>query len=68
MYRTFTSVFFLALVAIGYKELENCYSLFMVIKPYLLVVSLFLLYAFSYCKQVNEYVVKNIDEVNNKEQ
>ena len=31
-------------------------------------VTLFLLYAFSYCKQVNEYVVKNIDEVNNKEQ
>lgn len=68
MYRTFTSVFLLALAAAGYKELEGCWTFLMTIKPYLLTVSLFLLYAFSYCKQVNDYVVKNIDEVNTIEQ
>ena len=64
MYRTFVAVFFLAFVAIGCKELEGCWAFFPKIEPFILLLALLLLFVFSYIKQTNEYVIKNIDEVN----
>lgn len=65
MYRSFASLFLLSLSAVIYKCIcdkcqwmnENGY--------WIVLILLFLLFMFSYRKQVNEYVIKNIDEVIN---
>lgn len=67
MYRSFASLFLLSLLAVLYKRV-CCNSLWMCENGYWIVlILLFLLFVFSYRKQVNDYVVKNIDEVINVE-
>lgn len=63
MYRSFASVFLLSLIAVLYEMLCQCCSWVHDNGYWVILVLLFLLYLFSYKKQVNEYVVKNIDEV-----
>ena len=67
MYRCFAGVFVLSLVALGYKHLRECCPCLIKIEVLILLVLLALLYVFSYCKQINDYVIKNIDEVNNQQ-
>lgn len=62
-YRAMASVFFLAMVAWGYKKLALMISWLDDYSLILLILLLMLLFAFSYRKQVKDYVVKNIDEV-----
>ena len=66
VYRAFVSVFFVSLIAYGIQKLlPNCtflqdYGL------WILLSLMFLLFLLSYRKQVNEYVIKHIDEVQNQ--
>lgn len=63
MYRAFASLFLLSLLAVLYKVIcENC-SWMQSNGYWIVLILLFLLYIFSYRKQVNDYVIKNIDEV-----
>lgn len=63
MYRAFASLFLLSLLAV-LSKLICCNCPWMQNNGYWIVlILLFLLYIFSYRKQVNDYVVKNIDEV-----
>lgn len=65
MYRAFISVFFISLNAYAIQRiLPKCVFL-QNNGIWILIVSLLMLFLFSYRKQVNEYVVKNIDEVEN---
>lgn len=65
MYRSFASLFLLALLAVFYKWMCcNC-SWICDNGYWIVLILLFFLFLFSYRKQVNEYVVKNIDEVIN---
>lgn len=66
MYRCMAAVFVLALIAIGYYHLRIICPCVAHIEIPVLISLLALLYIFSYKKQINDYVVKNIDEVNNK--
>lgn len=63
MYRSFASLFLLSLLAILYKVLCGFCPWIKVNGYWIVLVLLFCLYIFSYRKQVNDYVVKNIDEV-----
>lgn len=67
MYRSFASVFLISLIAyIVQKNLSECDFL----KNHglwILMLLLVILYMFSYRKQINDYVVKNIDEVEQEE-
>lgn len=66
MYRAFASLFLISLLAGLYKLIcENC-SWMQSNGYWIVLVLLFLLYIFSYRKQVNDYVVINIDEVMNE--
>lgn len=62
-YRSFTAVFILSVLALGYYYIQSsCH--FVAEYGYVFVIILVtLLFFFSYRKQVNDYVVKNIDEV-----
>jgi len=63
MYRAFVSVFFISLIAyIMQLILSECVFL-QKNGFWILMILLFVLFLFSYRKQVNDYVVKNIDEV-----
>lgn len=64
MYRSLAGAFVIALVAIGYYKLRLLCPFFIKVELPVLVLLLALLYIFSYRKQINDYVVKNIDEVN----
>lgn len=65
MYRSLAGAFVLALLAVGYSKIRYCNVCLHDIELPVLILLLALLYIFSYRKQINEYVVKNIDEVNN---
>lgn len=66
MYRSFASVFLLSLFSVFYKFVCDKCEWINNNGYWIILVLLFLLFLFSYRKQVNDYVVKNIDEVNNK--
>lgn len=66
MYRSLAGVFILSFLAWGYHFLRTICSWLSYIEIPLLLLLLACLYIFSYRKQINDYVVKNIDEVNNK--
>lgn len=63
MYRAFVSVFFVSLIAFGIQKLLPYCTFLQDYGLWILLSLMFLLFLFSYRKQVNEYVVKNIDEV-----
>lgn len=63
MYRSFASLFLLSLFAAFYKLICGNCSWMQSNGYWIVLILLFLLYIFSYRKQVNDYVVKNIDEV-----
>ena len=63
-FRAFTAVFVLALFAVAYSSIQELCPIAKEYGYILILFLLFLLFIFSYRKQVNEYVVKNIDEVN----
>lgn len=64
LFRAFTAVFVLALLAVAYHSIQSVWP-YAQKYGYIVILSLlFLLFIFSYRKQVNDYVVKNIDEVN----
>lgn len=64
MYRAMVGTFALSLLAMAYHTFRlYCDALTWIDKP-LLILLLLLLYVFSYRKQINDYVVKNIEEVN----
>lgn len=63
MYRSFISVFLVALICGFYKILAQEVKWFDTNCWWIALSLLLLLFIFSYRKQVNEYVVKNIDEV-----
>lgn len=65
MFRAFTSVFLISLCAYGLMRLSTKWIWLAQNGIWMLLVTLLVLFAFSYRKQINEYVVKNIDEVNN---
>lgn len=65
--RAFTAVFVLALFAVTYRSIQELCPIAKEYGYILILFLLFLLFIFSYRKQVNEYVVKNIDEVNQPE-
>lgn len=66
MYRAFVSVFFVSLVAYGIQKILPKSTFLQDYGLCILLSSLFLLFLFSYRKQVNKYVVKSIDEVQHK--
>lgn len=62
-FRALAAVFLLALLAILYKWLQSVCP-FMMDYGFIIIIALLLvLFVASYRKQVNDYVVKNIDEV-----
>ena len=63
MYRAFVSVFFVSLIAYGIQKLLPYCTFLQNYGLWILLSLMFLLFLLSYRKQVNEYVVKNIDEV-----
>lgn len=67
MYRCFAGVFVLAFIAILYSFVRPLWAWLSVVEVPMLMLLLALLYIFSYRKQINEYVVKNIDEVNGRQ-
>lgn len=67
MYRCIAGVFILSLFALGYYRLRILWAWLEYIEIPILLFLLALLYIFSYIKQINDYVVKHIDEVNNRE-
>jgi hypothetical protein len=66
MYRAFISVFFVSLIAYGIQKILPESTFLQDYGLWILLSSLFLLFLFSYRKQVNKYVVKSIDEVQHK--
>ena len=63
-FRAFIAVFLLSLFSVAYRSIQ---ALCPIAKEYgyiVIIILILLLFIFSYRKQVNEYVVKNIDEVN----
>lgn len=68
MYRSFASLFFLSLLAFLYKLICESCSWLQSNGNWIVLILLFLLYLFSYRKQVNDYVVTNIDEVMEEKQ
>lgn len=66
MYRSFLSVFFISLIAYGVQKILSKCAFIQRYDLWILLSLLFLLFLFSYRKQVNNYVVKNIDEVQKK--
>lgn len=67
MYRCFAAVFFLSTLAYIYFQLRTMWAWLNYIEMPVLLLLLATLYVFSYRKQINDYVVKHIDEVNSKE-
>ena len=65
MFRAFSSVFVISLCGYGLMELSTKWIWLTQNGIWILLVALLVLFAFSYRKQINKYVVKNIDEVNN---
>ena len=65
MYRAFVSVFFISLIAYVIQLILPQCGFLQDNGIWILIVVLLVLFLFSYRKQVNEYVVKNIDEVEN---
>ena len=65
MYRAFVSVFFISLIAYVIQRIMPKCVFLQNNGIWILIVVLLVLFLFSYRKQVNEYVVKNIDEVKN---
>ncbi len=65
MFRAFTSVFLISLCAYGLMRLSIKWTWLAQNGIWILLIALLVLFAFSYRKQINEYVVKNIDEVSN---
>lgn len=63
MYRAFVSVFIISLAAYGLMLLSGKWLWLSQNSTWVLLVLALVLFAFSYRKQTNEYVVKNIDEV-----
>lgn len=66
-FRAFTSMFVLALLSVAYHSIQSVWPLAQKYGYIVILFLLFLLFIFSYRKQVNDYVVKNIDEVNQPE-
>lgn len=66
-FRAFAAVFILSLLAFFFKLLQDNCEFFDKYGYLFIIVALFFLFFFSYRKQINDYVVKNIDEVNNIE-
>lgn len=65
MYRAFISVFLISLCGYSLMKLSTKWSWLVQNGIWVLLVALLVLFVFSYRKQINKYVVKNIDEVNN---
>lgn len=65
MYRSLAGAFVLSLFAVGYSKIRYSNVCLHDIEIPVLLLLLALLFIFSYRKQINDYVVKNIDEVNN---
>ena len=63
-FRAFTAVFLLALLAVAYHFIQSVWPFAQKYGYIVILFLLFLLFLFSYMKQVNDYVVLNIDEVN----
>lgn len=63
MYRSMAFVFMIALFFVLYKQISKHCILFDNNDYWIGLILLFILFIFSYRKQVNNYVVKNIDEV-----
>lgn len=66
MYRAFLSVFLISLIAYGFQKILPQCGFIQRYDLWILLSLLFLLFLFSYRKQVNNYIVKNIDDVQNK--
>ena len=62
MFRSFVSVFFVSIIAYGVKQILPLCDFLQQNGFCILMALLFLLFLFSYRKQTNKYVVKNIDE------
>lgn len=67
MYRSFTSVFFISLLAVLYKEVCEKYTWLDNNGYWIVLILIFVIYTLSYRKQVNKYVIKNIEEVENEQ-
>lgn len=65
-YRAFSSVFLISVVAFGFSKLQETVPFFFEYGYVFVIFALFILFLLSYRKQVNNYIVKQIDEVNNK--
>lgn len=68
MYRAFISVFVLSIGAFLYKEFVCGWKFASNNGDWILLILLLILFLFSYRKQINEYVVKNIEEANAEQQ
>ena len=68
MYRALTSVFIIALLALLYKKI-SIYCIWLDNNDFWIgLILLLILFLCSYRKQVNNYVIKNIDEVKNEKE
>lgn len=63
MYRSMASVFLISLFAIVYKLIYTKFIWLQQNGYWIIIIILCGLFLFSYIKQVNDYVVKNIDDV-----
>lgn len=59
------SVFLLSVIAFGFSKLQESVPFFSKYGYVFVIFALFILFLLSYRKQVNYYIVKQIDEVNN---
>lgn len=66
MYRAFISVFLISICAYGLMKLSIKWTWLALNGIWILLVALLVLFALSYRKQINEYVIKNIDETINE--
>lgn len=66
MYRSMASIVMIALLVLLYKAIANHCVWFNDNDYWIGLILLFILFLFSYRKQVNNYVVMNIDEVENE--
>lgn len=67
-FRAMTAVFLLSILGLLYKLLASQCNCIMNYGYVILIVLLFVLFIFSYRKQINDYVVKNIDEVTGRKE
>lgn len=67
MYRSMASIFLIVLLFVAFKWMSRCWVWLNDNAFLILLIILLILFLFSYRKQVNDYVVKNIDETTNTE-